>query len=173
VNNNFLKPGEVAFSEGSFLVKLGAVCVILMGAKHSSAIVFEGDTVFVPHGFYVHALIPSVLVSCDPDKQKYDDFILDQLCFASRLRSADIRAAIMWLINRLLVTRRKDTIKIHIVQMAIALGTSREWMGKGLASLILKNKVIKNHDNTFSINANYDCDYIDDDFDRNRGDRIA
>lgn len=140
-----IKTGKTKMVRGSFLVENGTVASMLyhpLGKRCGSCIVSKGDVIFIPEGFYAHALTTATLVSCDPEKQQYDNFILDQMTFTSRLKTYRSKQNVAWLLRRLDAVAPAFGFMLSRTALAPVLGISREMVGRAVSGMMCEGSLV-------------------------------
>jgi len=140
-----IKTGKTKIVQGSFLVENGTVASMLyhpLDKRCGSCIVSKGDVIFIPEGFYAHALTTATLVSCAPEKQQYDNFIVDQMAFTSRLKTYRSKQNVEWLLRRLDAVAPVFGFRLSRTALAPALGVSREMVGRAVAEMISDGNLV-------------------------------
>jgi len=144
--------GKVLLREGSYLVRSGVVCAITMGEKESSCVVFAGDVIFIPYGFYLYAVVSAEIIGCAPVKQQYDTFIADQMDFVSIIKRDQAINNVYWFLRRMATRGEGKSFKINRTHVATALSMSREWVCKAVTKLVSRGTIQHNEDdNTYRV----------------------
>jgi len=136
VNEITIQKNRHSLLTGTYFVQKGAVSAISHDTNGSACVVVAGDVIFVPEGFYIHAILKSKLLRCKADDAQYATFISDQMTFASRLTVYSCYENVKWVCGKLDAISADTGFKINITALAKAIGSCRESVGQVISRMV-------------------------------------